>query len=59
MRRRSKNAAIVGGAVALSLMMAAPVYAGTEKNDKKHIRERPGDMGAGKHICDGYRVLGG
>lgn len=34
MRRRSKNAAIVGGAVALSLMMAAPVYAGTEKNDK-------------------------
>ncbi len=32
MRRRSKNAAVIGGAVALSLMMAAPVYAGTEKN---------------------------
>lgn len=34
MKRRSKNAAIVGGAVALSLMMAAPVYAETEKSEK-------------------------
>lgn len=34
MRRRSKNAVIVGGAVALSLMMAAPVYADTEKDEK-------------------------
>ena len=59
MRRRSKNAAIVGGAVALSLMMAAPVLCRNRKERQKHIRERPGDMGAGKHICDGYRVLGG
>lgn len=32
MKRRSKNAAVVGGAVALSLMMAAPVYAATENS---------------------------
>ena len=47
MRRRSKNAAIVGGAVALSLMMAAPVLCRNRKERQKHIRERPGDMGAG------------
>lgn len=46
MKRRSKNAAIVGGAVALSLMMAAPVYAETEKSEKntsasvREIREQ-------------------
>ena len=34
MKRRSKNAVMIGGAVALSLMMAAPVYAGTENREK-------------------------
>ena len=40
MKRRSKNAAMIGGAVALSLMMAAPVYAGTEKTTENTEADR-------------------